>query len=102
MRTKIQLLLMLINYIRQDDDFYGMCVSLCDMRGTIIDYDEYYFLQVYLKKHKPLRARLRSFFGSDTTYQFWWKKGIKEPRLHWLSHRVQIEIRKQKLKNLFK
>ena len=95
---------MLHNYIvaESDFEFYGMCGSINDMYNTQIDKQEYYLLKDYLQKHKPLKAKLRSFFWSDSTYQYWWTMRVKKPRLRWIDHRLRIEIRKQKLKKLFR
>ena len=102
MRTKIQLLLMLRHNVDVESDFYGMCSCISIMLCTQIEWKECDILLNYLRKHKPLRAHIRSFLGTDIRYQYWWKIGLKEPRLRWLDRRIKIEIRKQKLKNLFR
>jgi hypothetical protein len=102
MRTKIQLLLMLRNCIVAESDFWGMCACISDMLATQIDWLEYNLLKDYLQKHKPVKARIRGFLHTNIYSQYWWTMRIKEPRLHWIDRRIRIEIRKQKLKRLFK
>jgi len=74
-----KLLTMLKTYIKKEKGFSGMCVSItwATKYKHMID-AEGDRLADYLDNHTP-----------RFTLAYWWKKGVKKPRIDWLTEKIK-------------
>jgi len=80
LKTKI-LLANLRDYIIEEEDFCGMCVSNAKMvDDKIIKQKEMEFIHGYIHENTPKRFRFKGY---------WWKFGSKKPRINWLNKQIQ-------------
>ena len=84
-----KLLTMLKTYIKKEKGFSGMCVSITSAtifkgmigrdNGTdVFTVEEGDKLLYYLDNNTPRFARA-----------YWWKKGVKKPRIDWLTEKIK-------------
>ena len=87
-KTDIELLIILRDFIVQDNDFYGMCGSAWDLVSLrVINEHEYSILADYINERQPSPSKFWK-------YGYWWKIHNKKPRLRW----IDKELKKLKLK----
>ena len=76
MATKNELLDILKEYIIKDDDFYGLCGVILELKNECdISYWEYVDLEELIEDNPPKKE-----YGN----RFYWKCGNKAPRLRWI------------------
>lgn len=76
-----QLLIILRDYIKTEEDFTGMCITttMMAMHGKI-NYSQMNRIDNYLTNHSP-----KMF---PETFGYWWKKGEKKPRIEFLNNLI--------------
>lgn len=80
-RTIKELLILLREYIVEQDVFLGMCSEINEMYCLdLISNKESKILTNYLKKNRPK--------GMDM-FDSWWKEGDKQPRLYWIDEQLK-------------
>lgn len=80
-RTIKELLILLREYIVEQDNFFGMCSEINEMYCLdLISNKESKILENYLKNNKPENA-----FYDD----YWWKEGDKKLRLDWIDEQLK-------------
>ena len=83
-RTIKQLLILLRQYIVDQEDFQGLCGESQEMQTRgIITFDEEIILYNYVINNRKGRI-----YKLNTS--FWWKPGNKPPRLRWCDAHIII------------
>jgi hypothetical protein len=80
LKTKV-LLANLRDYIIEEKDFCGMCVSNASMfDNKKIDGEEFVYVHNYIYEKKSPKNYFKGY---------WWKVGDKKPRINWLNRQIE-------------
>lgn len=82
MRSIKILLILLLSYIKEEEEFLGMCLSASELRDfREISHEEHLSIKEYLKNNKPVLCM---------GMVYWWNRGDKEPRIEWLEKQIKL------------